>query len=162
VLDRRRDVLADLEARKAAVDQAASRIPELEAAAASRTPPPEGPRGGQPGPGEAAGPADHAQLEAERRQADEKLALLNDARERLTAEFKLLSDRILEEQGRRPSAERSTQQMDGLIGPLRQQLGDFKQRVEDVYDRESRDRAALRSEIGHLKHLNERIGPETP
>ncbi len=157
-LERLRDALADMEARKAAVDQAASRIPELEAAIATER-----------------NKLDNlkavnldlekklaqltTRLEAERQQSEEKLALLNDARQRLTVEFKLLSDRILEEQGRSFS-ERSALQMDGLIGPLRQQLGDFKQRVEDVYDKESRDRAALRSEIGHLKHLNERIGQD--
>ena len=99
------------------------------------------------------------QLEAERRQGAEKIAVLDDARQRLTNEFKVLADRILESQSR-TFAERSQRQMDGLIGPLRQQLGDFKKRVEDVYDKESRDRAALRSELGHLKDLNERIGKD--
>ena len=98
-------------------------------------------------------------LDAERRQTDEKIALLNDARDRLKHEFTVLADRILEERGR-TFAEHSRSQMEGLIAPLRQQLGDFKSRVEDVYDRESRDRAALRSEIGLLKNLNERIGED--
>lgn len=99
----------------------------------------------------------NARLEAERQLVQEKIALLNDARERLTAEFSVLADGILEAKGRN-FAEQSKTQMDGLLGPLRQQLGEFKQRVEDVYDRESRDRAALFNEIGHLKNLNERIG----
>jgi len=98
-------------------------------------------------------------LDAERHQTSEKIALLNDARDRLTAEFKVLADRILEARGR-TLAEHSRSQMEGLIAPLRQQLGDFKKRVEDVYDRESRDRAALFNEIGHLKNLNERIGQD--
>ncbi|BBO88693.1 DNA recombination protein RmuC [Desulfosarcina ovata] len=98
----------------------------------------------------------NVRLEAERSQAQEKIALLNDARERLNAEFRLLAERILEEKGR-TFADLNKTQMDGLINPLRQQLGDFKTRVEDVYDKESRDRAALFNEIAHLKHLNERI-----
>ena len=36
----------------------------------------------------------------------------------------------------------------------------LKGRVEDVYDKESRDRAALFNEIGHLKNLNARIGED--
>lgn len=99
------------------------------------------------------------QLDAERRQSAEKVALLDNARERLTNEFKVLADRILEEKGN-IFTDRNKSQMDGLIGPLREQLGNFKKRVEDVYDKESRDRAALRNEIGHLKHLNERIGKD--
>jgi DNA recombination protein RmuC len=99
------------------------------------------------------------QLDAERRQTEEKMALLMDARERLTNEFKVLAERILEEKGK-TFADRNKTQMDGLIDPLREQLVDFKKRVEDVYDKESRDRAALFNEIGHLKHLNERIGKD--
>ncbi len=157
-LDRRRDAMAELEAQKAALVQTVSRIPVLEASLETSR---------------------HAheqlnavnlslekklsglstQLEAERRQADEKIALLHDARERLTVEFKVLAERILEEKGR-TFADHNKAQMDGLISPLREQLGDFKKRVEDVYDKESRDRAALLNEISHLKHLNERIGKD--
>ena len=157
-LDQRRDAMADLEAQKAALGQSVTRIPVLEQSLERSR---------------------HVQeqlnavnlslekklselstrLDAERRQAEEKMALLNDARERLTVEFKVLAERILEEKGK-TFADRNKAQMDGLISPLREQLGDFKKRVEDVYDKESRDRAALLNEIGHLKHLNERIGKD--
>jgi DNA recombination protein RmuC len=99
------------------------------------------------------------EVSAERKTAAEKIALLNEARERLTAEFKLLAQRILEEKGR-DFADRNKTQMDGVIGPLREQLVEFKRKVEDVYDKESRDRAALFNEIGHLKNLNTRIGQD--
>ncbi|MDL2321472.1 DNA recombination protein RmuC, partial [Desulfosarcina sp. OttesenSCG-928-B08] len=100
-----------------------------------------------------------AHLEDERRETHEKIALLQDARERLTVEFKLLSESIFEEKGRALSDQNQTR-MDALLNPLREQLGDFKKRVEDVYDRESRDRVALRTEITNLRSLNERIGED--
>lgn len=100
-----------------------------------------------------------AHLENERRETHEKIALLQDARERLTVEFKLLSESIFEEKGRALSDQNQTR-MDALLNPLREQLGDFKKRVEDVYDRESRDRVALRTEITNLRSLNERIGED--
>ena len=157
-LNENRSALTDLEARKAALAQVANRVPELEAAL------------------ERSRNEHHqlrsinlelekklsqcnTQLDAERRQADEKITLLHDARERLTNEFKVLADRILEEKGKL-FTDRNKEQMHGLIGPLREQLGDFKKRVEDVYDKESRDRAALVNEIGHLKSLNERISQD--
>jgi DNA recombination protein RmuC len=157
-LDRRREAASQLEAQKAALEQTAARIPVLEEAL-------EKSRNGLE--------KHHAvnltlekqlsqlatQLDAERRQSEEKIALLNDARQRLTNEFKVLAEQILEEKGK-TFADRSKAQMDGLIGPLREQLGDFKKRVEDVYDKEARDRAALVNEIGHLKNLNERIGQD--
>ncbi|MBC2744325.1 MAG: DNA recombination protein RmuC [Desulfosarcina sp.] len=157
-LDKRRDAMAELEAQKAALAQTATRIPVLEDAL-------EKSRNGQ----EQLNAVNLAlekklselstRLDAERRQAQEKIALLNDARERLTNEFKVLAERILEEKGK-TFADHNKAQMDGLIGPLREQLGDFKKRVEDVYDKESRDRVALVNEINHLKNLNERIGKD--
>lgn len=157
-LDQRRDALSQAEAQNAALSRTVERIPELESALE---------KGRQ---AQDALQAEHLLLEkrlseltttldAERRQSDEKIALLNDARQRLTVEFKLLAEAILDEKGKTFS-EASKTQMSGLIGPLREQLGEFKKRVEDVYDKESRDRAALFNEIGHLKHLNERIGKD--
>ncbi len=96
---------------------------------------------------------------AERHQAEEKIALLKEARERLTVEFKVLAEQILDAKGKAFS-EQSRTQVDGVISPLRQQLGEFRKRVEDVYDKEARDRAALFNEIGHLKNLNARIGED--
>lgn len=99
------------------------------------------------------------ELAAERRQTQEKITLLSDAREKLTSEFQVLAQRILEEKGKKFS-DQSRIQMEGLIHPLREQLSGFKKKVEDVYDRELRDRIALQSEINQLKHLNERIGED--
>lgn len=157
-LDRRRDAMAELEAQRAALARIAERIPALEESLEKR-------RNGQ----EQLRAVNlslekqlselSTRLEAERRQAGEKIALLNDARERLANEFKVLADRIIEEKGK-TFTDRNRVQMDGLIGPLREQLGDFRKRVEDVYDKESRDRATLLNEIGHLKNLNERIGKD--
>ncbi|MEJ2038024.1 MAG: DNA recombination protein RmuC [Desulfosarcinaceae bacterium] len=100
-----------------------------------------------------------AVLEEERKQALEKIALLNEARERLKSEFENLAQKIFEEKSRR-FADQNKNSMDQLIGPLRQQLGDFKKRVEDVYDKETRDRTSLQGEIQHLKELNQRISKE--
>lgn len=98
-------------------------------------------------------------LQEEQKQAKEKLDLLNDAKIRLTDAFKVLAERIFEEKGE-IYARRSKLDMDGVVGPLKEQLLEFKRKVEDVYDRESRDRAALFNEIGHLKKLNQSIGKD--
>ena len=44
--------------------------------------------------------------------------------------------------------------VDVTINPLREQMKEFKARVEFVYDKESKDRQSLLSEIGQLKNLN--------
>ena len=101
----------------------------------------------------------HTTISQERRQADEKIALLNEARNALKIEFQNLAQQILEEKGRTFTAQTKTS-LENLINPLKDQIGDFKKRVDDVYDKDSRDRAALQTEIHHLKDLNQRIGKE--
>ncbi len=95
----------------------------------------------------------------QRKQADEKITLLNEARDQLKIQFQNLAQQIFEERGR-TFAQQNKAGIENLISPLRDQIGDFKKRVDDVYDKESRDRAALQTEIHHLKELNQRISKE--
>jgi DNA recombination protein RmuC len=98
-------------------------------------------------------------LAEERKQADEKIALLNEAREQLKGEFQNLAQKIFEEKSRK-FTDQNRINMDQVVNPLREQLGEFKRRVEDVYDKEARDRRDLHAEINHLKELNQRISKE--
>lgn len=98
-------------------------------------------------------------LKDERRQGDEKIAMLRDARDQLKIEFQNLAQRIFEEKSLRFIDQNRTH-IDQLLSPLRDQMADFKKRVDDVYDKESRDRTALQTEIRHLKELNQRISKE--
>ncbi len=98
-------------------------------------------------------------LDDERKQSAEKINLLNEARDQLKSEFQNLAQRIFDDKSRK-FAEQNRISMDHLITPLKDQIGDFKKRVEDVYDKESRDRASLQTEIYHLKELNQRISKE--
>ena len=157
-LDRCRRSLTELEAAKAALVQQTLRIPQLEKELYDqRKTLKQSDSVNLDLEKELA--ACSTQLAAERKQTEEKISLLNDARERMANEFRVLGQKILEENSKL-FADRSQNQIEGLIHPLRDQLVDFKSRVEDVYDKGSRDRAALRSEIGQLKHLNERIGKD--
>ncbi len=98
-------------------------------------------------------------LENERKLSVEKIAMLNDARDQLKNEFRNLAQRIFEERSLKFIDQNHTN-IDQLISPFRDQMVDFKKRVEDVYDKESRDRTALQAEIHHLKELNQRISRE--
>ena len=98
-------------------------------------------------------------LEQERRQAAEKLALLNEAREQLSLEFNNLANRIFEEKSQK-FTDQNRSNLEVVLNPLREQLGDFKKRVEDVYDKEAKDRAALHGEIVNLREINRSIGQE--
>ncbi|WP_372724877.1 DNA recombination protein RmuC [Immundisolibacter sp.] len=96
------------------------------------------------------------ELAEERRRSEEKLAVLQEARGQLTEQFKNLSQEILEDKSRRFTEQNKTN-LDALLTPLREQIGGFQKRVEDVYDKESRDRVSLLKEIHTLRDLNQTI-----
>ncbi|MEX2475659.1 DNA recombination protein RmuC [Marinobacter sp.] len=98
-------------------------------------------------------------LATERRAASEKVALLERNREALKQEFENLANRIFDQKSERFSQQTRTS-LDTLLNPFRDQLQDFRKRVEDVYTSETRDRQALRSEIKSLQDLNRQITEE--
>lgn len=100
-----------------------------------------------------------ARSEEERKAANEKLQLLEDAGKRLTTEFQNLANRIFDEKSKM-FADSSQSQLSTLINPLKEQLGDFKKKVEDVYDKEAKDRHSLMGEIRQLKDLNQQISQD--
>ena len=106
---------------------------------------------------------DFATLQTESKErlqaADEKIKLLEQAEERLTSGFENLANRIFEEKHQKFS-EVSKVNIENLLSPMRQQLTDFRKKVEDVYDAESKERTSLRTELKQLKTLNERIGTD--
>ena len=98
-------------------------------------------------------------LEEERKATAEKLELLERNRDALKQEFENLANRIFEQKSERFSQQTRTS-LDTLLNPFRDQLQDFRKRVEDVYTTETRDRQALRSEIKSLQDLNRQITEE--
>jgi DNA recombination protein RmuC len=93
------------------------------------------------------------------KQAQEKIDLLTEARQQLTTEFQNLANRIFEEKGK-AFTDQNKSHLDGVLNPLREQIDVFKKKVEDVYDKETRDRVSLFEEIKNLKDLNQQISKE--
>jgi DNA recombination protein RmuC len=91
-------------------------------------------------------------LEDERKNAEEKLTLLQEAREQLKMEFQNVANKIFEDKSRK-FTDQNRENIEGVLKPMREQLLDFKKKVEDVYDKESKDRISLLNEIIHLKEL---------
>ncbi len=94
-----------------------------------------------------------------KQQAREQMEFFRQSRRQLEQDFRLLAQEVLSEKGERLAAEHEAG-IRGLLEPVREQLRDFRKKVEDVYDRESRDRVAMIREIEHLKRLNERISAD--
>lgn len=98
-------------------------------------------------------------LSGERKQAEEKIAILNEAKDKLTVEFKNLANEIFEEKSRR-FTEQNRSNLETVLKPLSGQIKDFQKRVEETYDKESKDRFSLVKEIKSLQELNSRISED--
>jgi DNA recombination protein RmuC len=98
-------------------------------------------------------------MEEEKKSAEEKLALLDEARGKLTNQFRVLAQEILEEKSKTFS-EQSETGLKSLLDPFRDQLSDFKQKVDTVYVHEAEQRATLKKEIETLRDLNQQISQE--
>lgn len=100
-----------------------------------------------------------ARLEATHHEMQEKVQLLQHAREQMKLEFEVIAQKLLEEKSARFSQQNRSEILE-LLSPFRQQVSDFRQRVEDVYERESRDRVGLVKEIAQLKALNQQMSTD--
>ena len=92
------------------------------------------------------------QREAEKRRAEEL--------EHLKSHFKSLSAEILSEQSKQFS-ETNKESMNVLLKPFRDNITEFRQRVEHIYSHENEQRGELKNELKHLMELNQRITTET-
>lgn len=89
----------------------------------------------------------------------EKISLLQDAEAQLKTQFENLAHKIFEERGKQFS-QQNQQSIENLMAPLKQQLGEFKTRVETVYDNETKDRISLREEIVSLRRDTAKMNQE--
>ena len=80
-------------------------------------------------------------------------------RKELSSEFKLMAQKLLEEKTNQLQKE-GVEGLANTLNPLRQQLSDFRNKVEDVHEKQVRDRATLQAEINQLKQLNQRLSNE--
>ncbi|TFZ00456.1 DNA recombination protein RmuC [Ramlibacter henchirensis] len=99
------------------------------------------------------------QLNAERSQSQEKLALLTNAKDELSNQFKALANDILEEKTRKFS-EQNQASLGQLLDPLRLRLQEFQGRVEKLYDTEGKERSALAQQVLQLLELNRTLADE--
>lgn len=104
-----------------------------------------------------------ARLQAEQAKTVEamntRIEELKAAREEFRKDFESLANRIFQEKSDRFSKQ-SGEALTALLNPMREQLGEFRKQVTEVYGNEARERAVLKSEIDRLAKLNERIGED--
>jgi len=98
-------------------------------------------------------------LSEERKATTEKLALLDEAKNKLGNEFKILANQIFEEKGKAFSEQNRTG-IDEILKPMREQLSEFRKRVDDVHLTDSKDRASLKEHLAQLEKLNRQMSED--
>ncbi|MBY6189456.1 DNA recombination protein RmuC [Microbulbifer agarilyticus] len=84
---------------------------------------------------------------------------LEQTRASMTQQFENLANRIFEEK-QQAFQRRSEDSLRKSLDPLERQLGDFRKRVEHVYDRENAERNSLLGQIKALREQTQRISDE--
>ncbi|MCF6187607.1 MAG: DNA recombination protein RmuC [Desulfobulbaceae bacterium] len=100
-----------------------------------------------------------AELVSARKLMQERESLLETTRKQMERDFQLLAGQTLSEKGAQLNAQHESG-LQAILEPMREQLQAFRQRVEDVYDKESRDHSALRREIELLRDLNQQLSTD--
>lgn len=82
-----------------------------------------------------------------------------EARKKSLVEFENIANRLFEEKTSRFSKQ-SKENIEQLLNPLKENLSAFKKRVEETYDKESKQRFSLESKIKELVDLNQQISKD--
>ncbi len=101
----------------------------------------------------------NATIKEQKKSIEEKLKLLEENRDKLTKEFHYIANQVLENNSKKFN-EQSSRGIKELITPVKIQIEEFKKRVNDIYDKESKERNTLLIEIKTLKDLNEKMSQD--
>lgn len=100
-----------------------------------------------------------ARLRAEQDKLVAQAEFIKTQEQSLKLQFEQLATRIFDEKAQKFSEQNKTG-LDGLLNPLREQLKDFREKVESVYGNEARERFALKEQITRLEGLNRQISDD--
>ena len=106
------------------------------------------------------------QLSETRILSDEKLKAasliienLEQSKQQLTEQFELLANKIFSH-NTQVLKQSNQQEINTLLAPFKDQIIEFKRKVEDIHEVESRDRISLAAQVKHLSTLNQKISED--
>lgn len=101
-----------------------------------------------------------AELDAERRTSADKVRQQEEFEKVLREQFKALAGDVLGEQSRR-FKEENRESIDVILKPFKDNISEFRRRVEDIYSHQTEQSGALKNELHRLMDLNVKITTET-
>jgi DNA recombination protein RmuC len=100
------------------------------------------------------------QLESERNSVADKVRSQEEMEKALREQFRNLAGDVLEEQSRR-FKENNAESMNTILKPLKDNIVDFRQRMEGIFSHQTEQSGALKNELKRLMELNAQITTET-
>ncbi|MEI7980883.1 MAG: DNA recombination protein RmuC [Bacteroidota bacterium] len=90
---------------------------------------------------------------------DEQKADVDKLQEKFRTEFKNLANDILEEKTQKFTEQNRTK-LEEILKPLGEKIHEFEKKVDETYDKESKQRFSLEKEIKNLADLNQQISAD--
>lgn len=101
----------------------------------------------------------HTRNEESNRSYEEKIHLLDVAKEQMKVQFEQLASQIFEQKSK-TFDEAHTKGLDLLLKPFREQITNFSKQSEDRFVHDAKERQSIKDEIIRLKSLNERLSED--
>lgn len=100
------------------------------------------------------------ELEAERRASTEKIRSQEELQTAMKEQFRTLASDVLGEQSRR-FKEENRESMDIILKPFKDNIQEFRTRVDSIFTQHTEQSGALKNELKRLMELNQQITTET-
>lgn len=101
-----------------------------------------------------------------RAEADNTAERLTEQRKEITAlheelnkEFRLLANEIFDDKSRR-FAQLNEERLQTIIDPLKENLNKFEKKIDETYNQETREKAALRKELEQIININRQMSDD--
>lgn len=98
-------------------------------------------------------------IEGEQRHHKQQLADLEEARKKMVGEFENIANRVIDEKGKRFD-DHNRKGMDEILKPVREQLKEFRTRVDEIHHSDVKERASLKEHLNQLQQLNQEMNRE--
>ena len=98
-------------------------------------------------------------LEMEKSQHTKDLSFLNESKEQMGEAFENIANKIFDDKSKK-LVDNNKESLSTVLNPLQDKIRQFEKRVEDTYDKESKERFSLAKEIKQLQEMNAQISED--
>ena len=98
-------------------------------------------------------------LEMEKSQHTKDLSFLNESKEQMGEAFENIANKIFDDKSKK-LVDNNKESLSTVLNPLQDKIRQFEKRVEDTYDKESKERFSLAKEIRQLQEMNAQISED--